>query len=282
MTENKDQTIFRKILVAVDTSSHSRAALEAAVTLAKMDEADISGVFVHEKLWKSAHHFSGSSTVNALTGEAETSEADTLQQRIDRLENRLQRQLIRISRQHKINHTWNTKHGRVSDQILEAAKEADLITLGRSGRSLTRKNKLGSTARRVIRKANKPVLILKKGLRLSQTVTVAYNATPESQKGLRMALNLAKKNDGKLSILVTDGREKSKEKRDKTVEKMVEDSDIPVSVDLFHQISVGRFLNAINNQHSGLLVIPKNQSFLRGAALEITLEHIHCPVLLVV
>jgi nucleotide-binding universal stress UspA family protein len=164
---------------------------------------------------------------------------------------------------------------------LEAAKEADLITIGRRGRSFLRKGELGSTARAIIRKADKPVLILKKGLELGEAITVVYNASAESQKGLKLALSIAQKNESKLWVLVMNENNEAAGQRDKTVEKMVEDASVPVNVTIFQKPSVGQFLNVVNYQQSGLLLIPKNQSFLQGDALEITIGHIQCPVLLI-
>lgn len=282
MAEDEEQVIlFRRILVAVDTSSHSRAALEAAAALAQATEAHLSGIFVEEEHWNRVGRFPFGSSVNVLTGRSETLEEERLQHRIEYLTKRLRRDLKQISRQHQINHSMDTRRGQVAEQILDAAKDADLITIGRRGRSFIRRNKLGSTAREVIRRANKPVLILKKGLNIGHTITVVYNATPQSQQALKMALRVAQKNDSKLSILVTDKDNQAGGERDKTVEQLVEGADIPVDVTLFHNVNVAQFLNAVNDKQSGLLVIPKNQSFLQGTALEITLEHIHCPVLLV-
>jgi nucleotide-binding universal stress UspA family protein len=282
MAENDEETVhLRKILVAVDTSAHSRAALEAAAILAKITEANISGIFVQEEHWNHIGKLSSVSAVNELTGQSQLLKEEDLQQQIELLAKRLQRDLQQISRRHQIEHSWNTKRGEVAEEILKAARDADLITIGRRGRSFIQKNKLGSTARKIIQKADKPVLILKKGLRLGNTLTVLYNATPQSRKGLWMALDIAEENSSELSVMVTAGNQSEGSERDKEVEKLVEDAPIRVNVTMFQQLNVGQFLNIVNYQHSGLLIIPKNQSFLQGEALEITIEHIQCPVLLV-
>jgi nucleotide-binding universal stress UspA family protein len=282
MAEDTEQSILlRKILVAIDTSGHSRAALEAAATLARITEAQVHGLFVQEEQWNCIGQLPSLSAINELTGHSQALEEGSIEQQVELLKQRLHRQLRTVSRQHQINHSWQTARGKVAEEILEAAKEADLITIGRRGRSFMRKSNLGSTARAIIRKADKPVLILKKGLELGQTITVVYNASAESQKGLRLALSIAQKNESKLWILVMDENSGGSEQRDKTVEQMVEDASVPVNVTIFQKPNVGQFLNVVNYQQSGMLVIPKNQSFLQGDALEITIEHIQCPVLLI-
>jgi nucleotide-binding universal stress UspA family protein len=282
MAENDEQVVhLHKILVAVDTSAHSRAALEAAAIIAKITEADISGIFVQEEHWSHIGKLSAVNTVNELTGRSQLLKEEDLKQQIEMLASRLRRDLRQISRRHEIEHSWETRSGEVAKEILEAARDADLITIGRRGRSFIQKNKLGSTARQIIQKADKPILILKEGLHLGNKLTVLYNATPQSQKGLRMAMNIAEENSSELTVLVTEGAQSKDSERDKEVEKLVEDAPIPVNVVMFQQLDVGQFLNIVNYQHSGLLIIPKNQSFLQGDSLGITIEHIHCPVLLV-
>jgi nucleotide-binding universal stress UspA family protein len=282
MAEDKEKTIlFREILVAVDTSSHSRAALEAAASLAKISKAHLNGIFVEEENWSHVGQLPPASAINAITGQSESLEKDVLQQQVQQLAARLQREIERISRRNEIRHTWKAVRGRVAEEILKAAEDADLITIGRRGRSFIQKSKLGSTTREIIRKADKPILILKEGLVLGRTITVVYNGTPQSQNGLKMALNIARENEWELAVLVTDGSKSEGSDRDKTAEKMVENADISVNIHLLRKSSVGRFLNIVNYEHSGLLIIPRNQSFLQGEALEITIEHIQCPVLLV-
>ncbi|MGD8821809.1 MAG: universal stress protein, partial [Anaerolineales bacterium] len=48
MPEDKNPTRVERILVAVDASSHSRAALEAAAELAASLEVELVGIFVED------------------------------------------------------------------------------------------------------------------------------------------------------------------------------------------------------------------------------------------
>src|SRR5699024_5181335 len=97
MAEDEEQVIlFRRILVAVDTSAHSRAALEAAADLAQATEAHLSGIFVEEEHWNRVGRLPSGSSVNVLTGRSETLEEERLQHRIEYLTKRLRRDLKRI------------------------------------------------------------------------------------------------------------------------------------------------------------------------------------------
>ncbi|SHF55178.1 Nucleotide-binding universal stress protein, UspA family [Fodinibius roseus] len=282
MAEDANQPILvREILVAVDSSSHSRAALRAAATLAKLMEANIRGLFVHEEHWSQISNLPSVTSINELTGKAHVLKGKALEQEIDLLKQRLQRQLQQISKENRIPHSWETARGRVDEEILQAARKADLITIGTRGRSFYPGERLGSTARAIIRKADKPILVLKKGVDLGRTITTVFDASDESQTALRLALSLAQKNESTLSILILEEGQDTEGQRNQKLEKMVESASIPVSVTVLEHPDLPDFLNAVNRQQSGLLVTPKNQSFFKQRSLETTLGYLNCPVLMV-
>ena len=281
MTADSDKSIIlRSILVAVDTSAHSRAALKAAAALANIMKADIRGLFVQEEHWSRLSRLPTANVINELTGRAQKLEEESLNRQVNELKSRLRKELQYISNKYEVAHSWETKEGKVADQILEAAQKADLITIGRRGRSSLSSKKLGSTAQTLIQKSEKPILVLKKGLQLGKSIAALYDSSAESRKGLQLALSLAEKNDRRLSILVTNNRQESAGERNKRVEKMVDNTSIPVSVTMLNQPSIGSFIHAINRQRSGLLVIPKHHAFLQNDSLETTLDYLNCPVLM--
>lgn len=284
MPDDEERNIvLQRILVAVDTSAHSRAALNAAATLARLMEADIRGLFVHEEHWSRLSRLPSITTINALTGESSTLEEESLEQHISLLKRRLNRELQRLSRQHDIEHSWDAVRGKVVEEILDAARDADLITIGRRAQSFPLRKHLGSTARSVIRKADKPVLVLKDTLNLNRTITVVYDASDAGRRGLRMGLALAERNESRLSVLVLRNRgHEEEEMRDRKLEAAVEQADIPVRISRLNGNEWTRFIRAVNEEYPGLLVIPKEQPFLEGDRLSETLRYIHCAVLLTV
>ncbi|MDX1586735.1 MAG: universal stress protein [Balneolaceae bacterium] len=277
--EKKGSDLVREILVAIDTSAHSQAALEAAITLARTMEANIQGLFVQDEVWQKLSQLPSTKTVNTLTGDVLPFESDTLEDHLTLMRNRLRRKLEYLSSRNQITYSWSSIKGNVENKILEASKNADLITIGLKGKSASRK-RIGSSAKTIIKKAGKPVLILKRGLHLGTTLTVVYDASEESQKALKLALKIARKNNSSLKVLVVDNNPEAMEQRNKELEQLLEGVSISVQIDLIKNTDLGSFLNSINRQHSGLLIVPKNQPLL-SKSFETILLHINCPLLMV-
>ncbi len=276
--ESEETVLLREILVAIDTSTHSHAALEAAVNLARILEANVRGMFVHDELWNQITKLPSITTVNTLTGRVLPLESETLEDQVKTLQNRLRKKLEEESKRHMVEHSWHFTRGKVEEKILEAAEKADLITIGLKGVSARRKV-LGSSARRIILEANKPVLIMKEGLRLGRSLTAVYDGSKESQRGINLALKIAENNDTILKVLAINNSEEARKERDKEFENLFKDTPVFVNLQLMENPDVSKFLNTINQQRPGLLIAPKNQPILTKS-LQIILNHINCPLLM--
>lgn len=272
--KEKEKTVFfRRILVGVDTSSHSRAALEAAALLAQKMEGKLFGLFVQDEVWSKICKMPSVTAVNELTGATQSLEEKDLQEQIDLLAKRLRRQLRTISRENKISHTWKTVRGRVEEEILEAAKEADLITIGRRGSSFPQKKKLGSSAKAIIQSADKPILILKKGLKLGKNITALYDGSEESKRSIQLALSLADEKKGITVLVLRDQANKEE------VKEITEGTLLPVEVLELTNPDIWRITHFVNQQNAGLFIIPKNQSLLKNS-IESVLNQLKCPLLM--
>jgi len=279
MDEEYEETIvFREILVAVDTSKHSQAALEAAASLARTMEAKIHGLFVHDETWNRVSKLPSISVVSTLTGQITPFGDDMMEDHVKLLKNRLREKLETVSRRHELTHSWRYVQGKVEEKILEAAEQADLITIGLKGVSARRKV-LGSSARSIIQKADKPVLILKEGLHLGKTITVVYDGSKQSKMAIKVAMGLAEKNESTLTVLVLDNHSEKRKEQYNKLEKLLERTSIFLQIDFLDSPDVTTLLNSINRQKCGLIIIPKNLPLLT-ASLQVILKHINCPLLM--
>ncbi len=278
--DSKKAVIIRRILVAVDASTNSSAALEAAALFAKVTKANIHGLYVQEEHWEHVNRLPSTTIINELTGEAQLLKKNKLNRHVEKLAKRLQRKLKSVSRRHEVSHKWQSVRGRVIEEILKAGRDVDLITIGRRGGSALQRKRLGSTAKAVIQRSDKPVLILTNHLMLSRAITVIYDDSEESRKGLQLGLSIAKKNRSNLFVLIVNNKNGKEEDNEKKVQQLIRKSRVPVHVSTLNNATLGNFIHLVKRQTPGLLIISGNQPLLKNESLEIALEYFNCPTLL--
>lgn len=280
MTEGADITSFRRILVAVDTSMHSRAALNAAIALAQIVEADVRGLFVRDTKWYHISRLPFISEISELTGEVRPLPEQTMKKQIRLLEQRIQHMARLIERYSDVSYSWKSVTGSVTDQILEASEEADLIALGRIGHSFSEQKTLGKLARAVIDRSDKPVLILQRGLTLGNTILAVYDASEQSQRGLKTALALAERTEKDLIVLILKNDPQGLKERDKTVEELLERADIEIGVTFISQPQLWTFTRLLNRYSYGMLIIPENQPLVTQHSVGTLITLLNRPILL--
>lgn len=148
---------IKRILVPVDFSAHSLAALDYAVAFAKPFKAQLTVLFVVEPVY---------TAVPGLADGATAAMADLLdQQRLSgraelvRLEQRYAKRRVRLRALLQI--------GAAHQAIADAAKQmkADMIIMATHGRTGLSHFLMGSVSERVVRNASCPVLIVRTGSR---------------------------------------------------------------------------------------------------------------------
>jgi len=265
-----------EILVALDHSSQSRAALSSAVSIAKILEGKIHGLFVHDAQWLRISKLSSLSVVDELTGRISSEDSEDVKKKILELEKTIKEHFELISRQHELAYSWSSVKGVVADKILEKAEQSDIITIGSKGRSYSNKDKLGSTALEVIRRADKPVLILQKQQYLAYPPAAVFDGSERSVAGVEMASRIAKQNETRLVIIDLSNAFTS----DEALERMPKRYETESKVLKLDQPNIGKFLFMISNLRSGLLILPKNDHFTSRRTMEYILQSSDCPVLL--
>lgn len=278
---NSDETSkpVKKILVALDYSHQSRAALDLAVSIAKLMEASIHGLFVHDDQWVRIGKLSSVMTVDDLTGRISSSGQNSINQEIRSLEKTIQQHFELITRSHGLSHTWTTDKGAVAEKILDASQQTDIITIGSKGRSYYKSGKIGKTALAILQTAKKPVLILSDSHSLRRSPVVVYDGSARSLSGLTIATEIAKENDDALTILdISEAFPTSK--NDGAQLKDVLDSDLDTEILSLDQPDMARFLHLLSKYRGRLLILPKNKRFTNRTVLVHVLDSAESPVLL--
>lgn len=182
----------RRILVAIDTSPHSKAALEAAAQLAVSFEAELLGVFVEDiDLLRSAE-LSIAREVHSFALPAQAMSQQRLSRQLQRQAEQAEAALAHTARRMEVAHTFTVARGRVADKLLEAAAGADLITLGKASTARCSRRKLGRTARIVLQQASTSVLVVREALPSHAPIFVYYDGSETAEHALALAAMLAR------------------------------------------------------------------------------------------
>ncbi|MFH5833690.1 universal stress protein [Halalkalibaculum sp. DA3122] len=282
MTEELPDIGFRRILVALDTSNHSRAALQAAAYLAKLSEAELRGLYVSDATWHQISRLSLISEVSELTGEPRTFSEEDISRQSKLVENRIRDLLKQVAGTMEIPHTLDSVQGSIEDELIKASEEADLITIGRAGHSHKQESKLGKTARFIVRRSSKPVLMLEHGLSIGGAPVICiYDGTEQAQRSLELALKIARKSSTRLLVIGLANQSDSVNNRNKEIEERVQNASIPVRLHLLKQHNIWNVTRLLNKLYGSLLVMPKDQPLIREEWAGKIFHMAKCPLLLI-
>ncbi len=201
MTPSTEETI-RRILVALDTSPHSLAALEAASELAAVLEAELIALFVEDAdLLRLANLPCARELLYA--GQAEKAVDGRAMERALKAEaEQIRRALQGIAGRRQIQWSFRVVRGHVVDEVLAAADEADLIVMGQAGRRPGPRTRVGSTARAVVTHSSRTAAFMQPGSRLARPVVVLFDGTASAFSAMETGARLAQEDHHNLVVLV--------------------------------------------------------------------------------
>ncbi|WP_373001909.1 universal stress protein [Marinobacter sp.] len=167
-------TAAGRVLILLDGSQMSYAALDAAVAIAANTGADVLGVFVEELNLLRSAGYGFAREVGASTGASRPFDQRELEQRMQRLANQARRALAGAVAPYGGAHTLSIARGHVVDEVLALAGPQDLLVLGRVGWSSAPGSRLGSTARGLVRRSPGRVLLWSEHRALPQGRVVVF------------------------------------------------------------------------------------------------------------
>ncbi len=272
---------IRRILIGLDASSHSQAALEAAATLAAGLRAELVGVFVEDVELLRAADVSFVREILWLSTHASETDSERIRVQMEAQAMRARLSLEEAASTAGVRFEFAVRRGNVAMELLEAARHADLVlvgkaSLGGSGR------KLGRTAERLLSGSPAPVMVLRKGLHLGLPIMVLYDGSAGSETALRVAVDLARwRGTGQLFVLVWAGEaEIQREIQHQITEEhgaQIEGLHFrPISrLDASYVASVARY------EEAGLLIVSVDSPIFAAEGLGPFLNAVEQPVILV-
>lgn len=288
MAEEQEPSLTRelekkieRILVALDASTSSLAALQASAGLAAALQADLVGIFVEDVnlLRFSALPFAQEQRWPAAR--RQQLDEQQMEHQLRLRASQARRALAAAAEQLEVAWTFRVVRGQVTHEVLTACLEADLLSLGCTSRTLARGSRLGSTAREATRRSPRSVLLARRPSEMEWPVVVTYDGSSLARRGLMAGVGLAQRYENNLIVLVLG---ESREAAAPLVEE-VQALAGPTPVHLeFRFVTSGdaeQLVTLLQSQSCSLVILAGETPPLRGEALQALLDALDCPVMVV-
>ncbi|MBS3967897.1 MAG: universal stress protein [Truepera sp.] len=181
---------IRRIVVAVDASPHSLAAIEGAAVLARLLEAELMGVYVEDIRLLRVAELPRMVEVNLYSHAARPFTDRYAEGQLKAQAAKARRALEEVVRRSRLRWSFAVRRGVVSAELIAAAQEGDLLTLGQLGWPLPGRRQLGSITAAVLSQTPAPVLIVRQGMRLHAPYLLLYDGSSPARRALSLAASL--------------------------------------------------------------------------------------------
>lgn len=276
MNQHETSLSIRRILVALDASPHSLAALDAAVDLAARMKAELSGVFVEDvDLLRLADAPKAQEIAYPAARGTPLTRA-IMERRLRAQSEQIRDALRAAAHRARVRWSFRTVRGRVTSALREAAGENDILAIGRLGWSMGPRLRIGSTAFELATSRVPLLLTSRRGGLAGLRLLVYYDGSPASKKALLVAAHLAKSGAKGITIFVS----KANHIKHAEIGQALEGQSLQIryrSVDPEKPVSL---LRAVKEEEPGMLVLANRQLKEQPAAFEALLREVELQLFL--
>jgi nucleotide-binding universal stress UspA family protein len=269
---------IRRILVALDASPQSLAALEAATQLASRFEAELIGIFVEDINLIRLAHLPFAREVSRFSATPRHLDSPQIELQLRARARRVHQAMAAMTKDTGLRWSFRVARGVISVELIAAALEADIVILGKTGWSGRRR--VGSTTRTMIVQSPRQVLILQRKVRLGVPITVAFDGSETGHKALEAA-RLVWIEGGPLNVLLladdSDEAQRLQAEAGERLGKLAMEAQFSWRPNL----DGPRLARLLRTEGCGVLVLPAESEQISGEILLNLLNEIECAVLLV-
>jgi nucleotide-binding universal stress UspA family protein len=198
-------TPIRRILLPVDISQDSLSALAAAFDLAAAVGAEVCGLFIEDSELLAASALPFTREIGSHSGIATKIGAADIQHRFRFIADKARQSVTAIGMERKVSSSFHVGRGKVTEQILTAAGQADVVALGKTGWSNRPGRTPGTTCLEVLAGSRVPVLVVERGTILGPPIIAVNDGTAGGQRALEVARHLQQKLRWEMAIVAARG-----------------------------------------------------------------------------
>lgn len=269
---------LRRVVVALDASPHSLAALQAAVDLAAARRLELVALFVEDVRLLQATALPFTREVGAFSGRLRPLDSAQTERRLRDMASRVQALVSAAAARAEVPWSFRVRRGDVAAEILASAEAGDLLSLGAAGWSPMRTRALGETAGRLLRLGSGPMLLARHGNRLTSPLLVLLEGAGWRQT-LEVAVALAGEGTGAMVLAVAPGSAQAA--REAEARAFLAERGLgSTPVRLLAGSGPAALRAVVRREHAGALLAPALAGAFRGEAGERLLATFDVPVIL--
>jgi nucleotide-binding universal stress UspA family protein len=256
-----------RILVALDESPRSAAALAAAASLASELGAELAGLFVEDIDLQHLIGLPFAREFSLLSGAGRTLSQAEMERTWRREADTLQHQLAEAASRLRLRWSFRVARGRVSAEVNTQAQAFDLIVLGkRTGISVMTLTQTTVTSVYPSVQVG-PVLVL-------------FEDRSTSAHSLEMGATLARRNGAELVLLINAGSEEAYRVACADARNALKARATTGRCVWLSTLDGASLVRAVKREGAGCLVLADRERFLGQTGFERVLDEIECPIVL--
>jgi len=255
VNESIDPICINRILVPIDSSTHSFSALQAAVVLAEHYKAELKGLYIEDITILGIADMPFGQEVGEYSAIIREISQDELSRGIS-----VQSKWAATTFQNLVNRSHLKGNlailkGKVIDIIVQESEDCDLLIIGKSGKNAFGKRRLGSTTNALIQKSDKPLLLVEEGNQINHPLIVLHDDSPLGKFCLETARDFLK--SGETLVILLDEEDPTTYRENRIfLSKWAAHHKVNISIQNYTKQSFDRFLEMVKGLKSGLFILP--------------------------
>jgi nucleotide-binding universal stress UspA family protein len=280
MSEQYQPICVEKILVSLDSSTHSFSALKAAIQLAHHYDATIRGVYIQDSKLLNLAEMSWIQEVGGYTATTRNISSEGITRGMIVQSRWVIQKFNKMINQTGLTGEFVILRGNVSETINKEAENCDLLIAGKSGTNPLGRPRLGSTTRALIKRKKRSLLLVEEGNRVGYPIFVLFENSPPGWIALETARDLLDSGQSLNIILRSDNNEKFSKHMEK-IRNWAKETQVNIIFQPVKKDSFDRFLQKINHLKTGLLVMPHTRKKTGEIFIKKCLDSLRLPVFLI-
>lgn len=279
-TDNPSTTVpAGRVLILLDGSRLSLAALEAAAEIAAERNAEVLGVFVEELNLLRTAEYGFAREIGGSSGLTRPLELAALERRMQAQAERARQLLQRTMARRGLVQTLQLCRGRVAEEVMNLMQPEDLVVLGRAGWSCIPGARLGSTAQALLQQAPGEVLLWTEPRvqRESRVVVLLNHNQLNNYRALQVGVELARRSQQAMTVLIRSQPDDDQSLADDVV-AYLQDKGVAARIEKIAMASTGAAVRAIQKENASQLVVSRSSRLFASGEADALLAALNVPV----